>query len=235
MSDYPIQTKAVDQGCNQDRDCRNGRSPDYYATARHDVAALIPTEVRSAMEVGCAAGGTGRLLRMSGLTRLIGIEIDARSAETARRYYDDLIVGDAEELDLSHVPDQSLDCIVYADVLEHLRDPWNLLRRHLRLLRKGGFVVASIPNVRYYKAVRELVFRGKWEYGDAGILDRAHLRFFTWPSIEALFEDNGLRILRVQDNVRGPHWLKVLNKLVLNKLYHFLVKQYVVLGQKTAE
>jgi hypothetical protein len=103
----------------------------------------------------------------------------------------------------------------------------------LRVLRPGGYVIASIPNVRYYKAVRDLVLRGKWEYTDAGILDRGHLRFFTLKSIHTLFTDSGLRLLKWNQRSRGSHILKLLNKVLLNRLSPFLVKQYLVLAQKS--
>jgi SAM-dependent methyltransferase len=184
------------------------------------------------MEVGCGAGRTGQLLRERGATTLIGVEINPLAASWAGQYYSELIIGDVEGLDLSHIPEGSLDCILYPDVLEHLRDPWAVLQSHIRLLRPSGFVVASIPNVRYYKAVRDLVFRGAWDYQDAGILDLGHLRFFTRKSIEELFRRTGLKILRMEANVRGSPLLRILNRLVLNRLHPFLVKQYLVLACK---
>ncbi|MFH0824867.1 MAG: class I SAM-dependent methyltransferase [Pseudomonadota bacterium] len=209
------------------------RSLDYYTGERSDIAGLMPHGVKSVLEVGCGAGGTGRLLREMGIEVLIGIEINPMPADLGGTHYTKLLVGDAETLDLSCIQPESLDCLLYPDVLEHFRDPWQALRNHLVLLRPGGYVMASIPNVRYYKAVRDLVFKGQWEYADAGIFDRGHLRFFTWSSIEKLFENCGLDIVRVQEKVRGPYLLKLLNILALNRLRGFLVKQYLVVGRKS--
>jgi len=210
----------------------DSRSPSYYAGVRHDVVSLLPGGIKSVLEVGCAAGGTGRLLRSLGVEMLIGIELDPVYAAIAKEHYSDVFVGDAEQLDTSQVTGLSLDCIIYSDVLEHFRDPWTVLRRHVGYLRPGGYVAASIPNIRYYKAVRDLVFRDKWEYSEAGILDRGHLRFFTWRSIEDLFHRAGLRIVKLQYNRRGSFPLKLLNKIFMNRLSPFLVKQYLVLGMK---
>jgi len=210
----------------------DSRSVDYYTGVRQDVVAMIPEGVNSVLEVGCAAGGTGRLLRSMGFGTVIGIELNPYYAILAREHYSRIIVGDAEEIDLNEIEDRALDCILYPDVLEHFRDPWAVLRRHLRVLKPHGYVVASIPNIRYYKAVQDLVWRGKWEYADAGILDRGHLRFFTLKSIHALFADNGLCVLKWNQRGRGSHFLKLLNKVLLNRLSPFLVKQYLVLAQK---
>ncbi len=210
------------------------RPADYYTGVRHDVVAMIPEGVNAILEVGCAAGGTGRLLKSRGFARIIGIELNSYYASLACEHYSQIIVGDVEEADLHEIEDSSLDCILYPDVLEHLRDPWATLRRHSRVLRPGGYVIASIPNVRYYKAVRDLLWHGQWEYKDAGIFDKGHLRFFTLKSIHTLFADSGLKVLKWKQRSRGSHLLKLLNKALLNRLSPFLVKQYLVLGQKSA-
>ncbi|MEW6351146.1 MAG: class I SAM-dependent methyltransferase [Thermodesulfobacteriota bacterium] len=204
----------------------------YYASVRWDVISLIPSGVQSVLEVGCGAGGTGRALKELGIGHTIGLELNPAIAEVARTHYDRLLIGDAETMPMDSIPRQSLDCILYPDVLEHFRDPWLVFERNLDLLRPGGYVVASIPNVRYYRAVKGLVLRGEWEYQDAGILDRGHLRFFTLKSILRLFEENGLTILTLKANTRGSHLLKLANWMSLNRLAPFLVKQYVVLGRK---
>jgi 2-polyprenyl-3-methyl-5-hydroxy-6-metoxy-1,4-benzoquinol methylase len=208
------------------------REDSYYATPRVDIVSLIPAGVKRVLEVGCGAGSTGRILGLRGVELLIGVEINPWAASMARRYYDELHTGDVEAVDLSHIPEESLDCVLYPDVLEHLKDPWALLERHVRLLRPEGWVIAGIPNVRYYKAVADLVVRGAWDYREAGVLDLGHLRFFTLKSIEDMFRHAGLDIIRRRTNSRGSTLLRVMNKLVLNRLQPFLVKQYLVAAQK---
>jgi SAM-dependent methyltransferase len=209
------------------------RSASYYTGVRFDVVSLLPTGLRSVLEVGCAAGGTGRLLRSMGVERLIGVELNPVYAAVAREHYSEVFVGDAETLDLGRLEKHSLDCIIYCDVLEHFHSPWSVLRRHMEYLRPEGFVAASIPNIRYYKAVQDLVLHDKWEYTDAGILDRGHLRFFTLRSIQELFRETGLEIVKLEYNRRGSFPLKLLNKILLNRLSPFLVKQYLVLARKS--
>jgi trans-aconitate methyltransferase len=170
-----------------------------------------------------------------GVERLIGIEIDPVYAAMAREHYSEVLVGDADLLELGHLEGSDLDCIIYCDVLEHFRDPWAVLTRHMKFLRPGGYVAASIPNIRYYKAVQDLVFRDKWEYTDAGILDRGHLRFFTLRSIYNLFDKTGLTIEQLRYNRRGSFPLKLLNTILWNKLSPFLVKQYLILASKRGQ
>lgn len=83
--------------------------------------------------------------------------------------------------------------MILADVLEHLADPWETLRQVRRVLAPGGTVVASIPNVRHWQVVRDLL-EGRWEYAEAGILDRTHRWFFTRRSLARLFEETGFTV-----------------------------------------
>jgi hypothetical protein len=88
---------------------------------------------------------------------------------------------------------ESVDCIVYGDVLEHLRDLWAALKMHVSHLRENGWVLACIPNIQYWTTLYNLL-QGKWDYQDSGILDRTHLRFFTHKTVRELFEQAGLKI-----------------------------------------
>jgi SAM-dependent methyltransferase len=169
----------------------------YHEHLRAEVLDLLPPRPRRVLEVGCAAGVSGAAVRRRHpACEVIGVEVDAGAAARAAGRLDRVLVGDVERLDLeaAGVEAGSLDALLYADVLEHLRDPWALVRRHAALLADGGWVVASLPNVRYCEVLLGLL-RGTWEYADAGVLDRGHLRFFTRREGERLLADAGLRVI----------------------------------------
>ena len=110
-----------------------------------------------------------------------------------------MIVGDAARLpsDLGR-----FDCIVAADVLEHLADPWTALREACGLLEPGGTVVVSLPNVRFFEVFWELGVRGRWPRRDHGIFDATHLRWFTLRDARDLLEGAGLRVDEVRPQIR---------------------------------
>jgi SAM-dependent methyltransferase len=101
-----------------------------------------------------------------------------------------VLVGDVESLDLS-VLRAPFDAILCLDVLEHLRDPWGVARRLAELLRPGGVMIASIPNIAHYRIIVGLL-RGRWTYAPSGILDHTHLRFFTRDTAIDLLRQAGL-------------------------------------------
>jgi len=168
-----------------------------HASAR--VARLVGTAKR-VLEIGCAAGSQTRVLQQLGCS-VTAIELDAESAEIARPFCDILIVGNIESLDLSTaLADARFDVVIFADVLEHLRDPAAALLKVKPYLLPTGYLVASIPNVAHASLVLELA-QGRFEYRSRGLLDRTHIRFFTRQSVAQLFEETGY-LIEVLDRVR---------------------------------
>jgi len=184
----------------RDRDERSRLEPGgYYRNPREEVAALVPQSARSVLDVGCAAGEMGRLLKETGFQRVVGIELDAESAARARQVLDEVVEGDVERIELPFERG-CFDCIVFADVLEHLIEPQEVLRRFRDYLAPEGVVIASIPNVRFAGVIHNLV-EGSWRYTDQGILDKSHLRFFTFNEIEKMFGAAGYEIVGHAANV----------------------------------
>ena len=129
--------------------------------------------------------------------QVVAIEIDASAAEQASAFCERVIVGDIEQIDLAQeLGADRFDVIVSADFLERLKDPLTVLRALKGYLRPDGRLVASLPNVAH-GSVRLALLAGQFPYGELGLLDRTHLRFYTRASIEQLFEDAGLAIGRL--------------------------------------
>ncbi|MBD3221949.1 methyltransferase domain-containing protein [bacterium] len=176
----------------------------YYSHERPQMRRYIPREARRLLDVGCGGGGFAAGLRgerepAGQRLEIWGLELDPDAADHAREHLDEVRCGDALEL-VDGLPDDHFDCVVMNDILEHMAEPEALLRAVRRVLAPGGRLVASIPNVRHFPHLYDLVVRGAWEYGDEGILDRTHLRFFTRTSIQGMFARCGYRLLR-QDGI----------------------------------
>ena len=145
------------------------------------------------LDAGTASGYLGKIWRRSG-HYIAGIEYDAATAEKAREYYDAFQVADIERFAFSYR--QEFDYIVFADVLEHLRDPASVLQRCIPALKESGKIVISVPNIANWIIRLGLLF-GKFDYMDRGILDRTHLRFFTLRSLKQLMSEVSCEVLDV--------------------------------------
>jgi 2-polyprenyl-3-methyl-5-hydroxy-6-metoxy-1,4-benzoquinol methylase len=193
----------------------SGGSPrhtfDHTPGSSHDlIVGLVPRGAR-VLEFGCASGYMSEVLKKRLGCRVTGVELSPQAAELARQHCERIVVGDAETLDFQQAIGGDLfDAVIFADVLEHLREPATVLRRVHPMLAERGVVVASIPNIAH-ASVRLALLGGEFRYRDAGLLDRTHLRFFTHESIEDLFEASGYSItqwlrrrLSVDESEVGP-------------------------------
>lgn len=204
---------------------------DYFTHARTEIAPLLPspgTSLLRALEVGCAQGYTLDWLKRSGVCDWVaGVE------PYADRNKDLSSIDQFERIDieaqLPNIAAGSLDIILCLDVLEHLRDPWITVQRLSILLKPGGRWIISVPNVRHYRLVLDLLFNGNFNYVDAGILDRTHLRFFTRRSIGELIMATGAHIETIIDP-EPKRWQKAL--LVNMGLGDILAKQWLLAATK---
>lgn len=146
------------------------------------------------LEVGCASGSQTRFLKEALACRVTGIEIDKLAAEDARPYCENLIIGNIENLDLStQLGDKRFDVITFADVLEHLYEPAEALRKIRPFFKKDGYLIASIPNIAHAAVCWELA-HGRFDYQKYGLLDNTHIRFFTKKNVVKLFDEAGYKI-----------------------------------------
>lgn len=150
-------------------------------------------EDKDVLEVGCHTGYFTELLQ-NNRCKIVGIEIDPKAASKAKQFAKKVLVGDIEDENLLSQIDQRFDVILFMDVLEHLVDPWEILKSTKALLKRNGFVIITIPNVACWSIRKALFFKGKFTYIDTGILDITHLRFFTFTSAQKLILNSGYRI-----------------------------------------
>ncbi|KAA5610229.1 methyltransferase domain-containing protein [Rhodovastum atsumiense] len=150
----------------------------YPDVPNPDLLDRIPLDARAVLDVGCATGALGaEYKRRNPACRFLGIELDVDAARLAATRLDQVAIGDVEA-DPFPFGTGPFDCIIYGDVLEHLRDPWSVLTRQAEALSPDGVVLICMPNAEHWSFVERLL-RGTWDYEETGLFDRTHLRWFT--------------------------------------------------------
>jgi SAM-dependent methyltransferase len=162
-----------------------------------DLLGLMPSAARRVVEVGCSTGALAQAYRaLNPNCDYVGIEIDPDYAAVAAGVCSSVVALDIEQVDDATFAGLfPSDCWVFGDALEHLRDPWALLKRVRGGLAPDGCVVACIPNAQHWSLQAKLN-RGVLRYEDAGLLDRTHLRFFTRITLQELFLSTGYQIVQ---------------------------------------
>jgi SAM-dependent methyltransferase len=215
----------------------------YYAGCNEALLRAVPSSALRILEVGCAEGKLGAALKQQDPRRqLFGIEREAAVATLATGRLDRVFTLDVECDDPPLKP-QSLDCILYGDVLEHLVGPGEVLRRHRRLLKPGGIVLCSVPNVQHHSLLAALL-RGDWQYTTAGLLDSTHLRFFSYSTFFKMLLDAGFApsLADVVSVPCSPAFLAAAKPLLHYLGLHsgrteqyLAAYQYIVRGQRLAD
>ena len=162
-----------------------------------------------------------------------GVEREPIAADRAASRLSRVICKDAETA-VRDCPTGYFDCLIMADILEHLVDPWKALEEYRLTLRDGGCLIVSLPNIRFVGAVIPLVCAGQWEYREDGVLDRTHLRFFTKDSAIALVRGAGFTRIEIWPRVRQSQRLNLIVSSMQRAYYTlpvlqgFLAKQFIV-------
>lgn len=200
---------------------------EYFSHVRSEIGPLLPYHANRVLDVGCGVGATLAWLRGKWpAATMVGIDRDAAAIEQVKSVADVTVQHDLEQ-PLSQL--EPFDLILALDILEHLKDPLTALRGLIELLTVGGVIIVSVPNVAHHSVIRGLL-RRRFDYTDAGILDRTHLRFFTERSALALLHDAGLTVtqgLMTGFSRRKPF---IANRMTGGLLRHYLTEQYIMCG-----
>jgi 2-polyprenyl-3-methyl-5-hydroxy-6-metoxy-1,4-benzoquinol methylase len=210
------------------------KAPSYYVSGRQDLLALVPAHAARVLDVGCGAGALGGALKATRPCYVAGIELDEYAAAAAAHVLDHVVCAPVERAPLDALG-HDFECIIFGDILEHLVDPWALVRQFRQLLTPEGVMVASIPNIGHWTVIADLA-RGRWEYRTRGLLDSTHLRFFTSRSVRALFEDAGMSIVRWERNYRlierDRRYADLARRLGKGPLRELLTFQHLVVARR---
>jgi glycosyltransferase involved in cell wall biosynthesis/SAM-dependent methyltransferase len=168
--------------------------PSYYKHLRPEIFNFVPLDALNILDIGCGAGVLGKALKTNNNKRfVVGIELNQEAIYFAKQNLDQIYQFDIEKFALPF-PSGFFDCIIFADVLEHLVDPWQTLQKYLKLLKHQGTIIISIPNIRNIKILHQLIELKSWKYEDEGILDKTHLRFFTKNDFLEILDQVNIKI-----------------------------------------
>lgn len=189
------------------------------------------------LDVGCSCGGNLMTIKqVNPSADLYGIEYNEKMAQVASCYASVKIL-DVEKFECEEWYNK-FDYIICGDVLEHLYDPWKTLTRLGKYLNNEGKIIVSLPNINHISIIAQ-VLSGVWNYEEAGILDKTHLRFFTLKTAIAMVEKAGLspvesHALTVPLNSELRSWYKKITQAGLHSMpaKDMLAYQWLIIAGK---
>lgn len=187
----------------------------YYQFQRAEMMEFLPHSYKRVLEIGCGEGSFAAQLLSN--TEIWGVEPNETAARAAANRLKTVLIGNYDTV-RDRLPASYFDLVICNDVIEHVPDHDALLRDLHNKLQDGGYLVASIPNVRHFKNLAELLFQKDWRYREAGVLDRTHLRFFTERSIRRTLVEHGFVI----DVLKGINRPRSSRKRILTSIIKLL-------------
>ena len=203
----------------------------YFDNTRTEMLRFIPNDVESIIEIGCGTGSFGARLKGLRDIHYTGIDFDPESVRIASTRIDEALCLNVEKEELPF--QRRFDCIICNDVLEHMYDPWSVLKKLALTLTPRGYIVVSIPNIRYFPVFKEYFLQSQWVYRENGVMDWTHIRFFTEKSVRHLVESSGFEILACEgiNGERFPWKFALLNRMLLNRLDDMRWQQFACVGR----
>jgi len=218
------------------QDQYNIKKFEYYAGNRPEMQKFLPKKIDKFLDVGCGFGAFLSLIKNEYKSETWGIEPFQSEAEKTKNIVDNLIISSIEE-SILQLPENYFDVISFNDVIEHLLDPEDVLKKLMPKLSKNGTIIASIPNILYFPVfIRDIFLKQDWKYEDSGILDKTHLRFFTKKSIIRLFEGIGYEVVKIEGINSGKSWkfnsfFNIFNVLTLGRFWDMKYLQFAVVAK----
>jgi len=211
-----------------------------YTTHRPDVCLLVPNRARFILDLGCSDGSLGEALKSAQAEREVcGVEFSEDLANRASVKLNQVIVADLNDASCLNVfSHRKFDCIIAADILEHLLNPINLLKQLHPLLADDAVLIVSLPNIRHHSAFYSIFVQGTFPRRNRGLFDDTHLHWFTLRDSRNLLQSAGYALDHVHSTLRvGDKGGGRLNKLVsrllnpisgFTPIREFMTYQYVL-------
>jgi len=165
-----------------------------YQAFNTDVAGMIPNDAARILDIGCGNGALGAWLKSKRLVEVDGITFSEAEALHANTWLDTVFIADLNQFDFTKT-NGNYDCIICSHVLEHLYEPWDIVKKLEAQLAPNGIILMAFPNVLFFKQRMQFLI-GHFTYSThGGLMDITHFRFFDWASVELLYRDTTLQLV----------------------------------------
>jgi len=144
------------------------------------------------LEFGPASGFMTQYMRDQLGCKVTCVEINEQAASIATEFAERMIIADIDQMDwYNKLIGESFDYVIFADVLEHLRNPTEILKTASSLLNNKGSIAISVPNITHNAIIMEMLLE-RFDYRTEGLLDETHIHFFTRKHLLEVLESAGM-------------------------------------------
>lgn len=208
------------------------KNAEYFSLEREIFKNSVIENNLNILDIGCGTGILGKYFKEHQNSKVYGVEISESAYLIAKNNLDDVLKGNIESIDLNY-PENYFDVVIMGDVVEHLISPVDTIKKIMPFLKLGAKIYITVPNVRHWSVIKNLLFFDLWEYDSWGILDFTHLRFFTKTSITKLFQRNNFYVKSSSRMIQKKSKSNYFNILTMGIFSGFLASHtFIILERK---
>lgn len=184
-------------------------------------------ENKEVLELGASTGYLTKEFNKNNC-RIDIVEKDPEDALKAKKFANKVYIGSLDESKFLDGIRGKYDVVVAADVIEHLENHQQVLTFVKNAIKKDGIGIISLPNIACWRIRKDLFFDGKFEYQEEGILDKTHLKFFTYHTIQKVLSGVGLKIVQIyQMDTEYPLKNIILKLGKIGRIFNRLIGQQI--------
>lgn len=206
----------------------------HYAQELPEILPFIPDKAELLLDVGGRLSVLAGDLKSKKNMTIWALDIEQLSSHMAEKGLGTYLKANEEIITGRKIDLPLFDCLLFIDILEHLKEPGKVLKKLKENLKDDGKAFLCISNIRHYKVIKDIL-RNRWLYREHGILEENHLRFFSWATINRILKMSGYQIENFQRKKKSSAILKLLNWLFLGALSDFLTEKYLIVAKKAVE
>ena len=212
----------------------------YFTNIRTDLVSLLPSNPSNkVLEIGAGGGDTLVFIKENNLAEIVyGLDIfELKNTKQNDPKIDKFFIADIEK-DSVDLPINYFDAILCGDVIEHLIDPWAVIKKVSNYLKPGGLIIINTPNFRHWKNFKSIFIDGDFLYNpEGGLLDKTHLRFFCKKNIASLVQTEEISFKSIHSinefaQFRHSARMRLVHLLTFSAFEQFVASQYVVVGTR---
>lgn len=196
-----------------------------YKAINYDIIPFIPLEAEYILDIGCGTGDLAKYL--NGKYVIDGITYSIEEANIAQPFQRNTYNLDLNKFSLKEIEYKNYDCIICSHILEHLYEPWQLVKKLEGLLNANGVIIIAVPNMMFYMERLDLL-KGKFDYSlSGGPMDITHYRFFSWYSANILFNGSNLKLLnKTGSGIIPLGFLRKINRKIFLKIEKYMINKF---------
>ena len=157
------------------------------------------------LEFGPSAGRLTQYMKDELNCKVYIVEIDQAAFEKCKQFAYDGVCDDIETYSWENMVDGvHFDYVIFADVLEHLRDPEKVINVVKKYIDENSKILVSVPNITHNAVVLQLLNQ-RFDYQPTGLLDNTHIHFFTKETAREMFERVGYHMMSCEGTFAEPY------------------------------